>query len=102
MFYRLKSILKKRVKQYRFKDELINNEIESLYLRLMEKRFGPEVLKQVRTFCFDQGVIKVQLSSFRHLKRLNAQKARMVWQINKRLGKGFPWVRSIVYRAKED
>jgi hypothetical protein len=67
----------------------------------MEKRFGPEVLKQVRTFCFDQGVIRVELSSYRNFKRLNVQKRKMVWQINKNLGKGFPWVRNIVYRVIE-
>ena len=89
MFQPLKNLLKKRVRQYNYSDEILAGEVFNFWQKLMENEFGPEVSQKVRAFYFKEGVLKIKVSDSDLIRQLKQKEPLMIEKINRFLERNF-------------
>jgi len=82
MFQPFKSILKKRLNQYSFKNEISATQIFSFWQDSIKRKFGEETSKKTQAVRFRGGILTVKAESSALLQELRLQEPKIVGEIN--------------------
>lgn len=98
MFLPFKTILEKRIRQYRFWPEILSLKTKELWQKEVERIFGKEVSQNTKPLQFRGGVLVVKVSSPVLSQELRFQEQEIKKRVNKTLRQ--PALKRIIYKIK--
>ncbi len=89
MFKSLYELVKKRIRDYSFSDEILAAKVLSLWQQIIEEEFGLQISREARALYFKEGVLKVKVLNSSLLQELKLKELKTIQRINLFLDRNF-------------
>jgi len=89
MFRSLRNLLKERLREYSFADEILATKVLDLWQKTIEEELGPNFSKDARALYFKNGILNIKVANSTLLQELKLRDKVIIEKINSFLERNF-------------